>query len=224
MSKYTMQLRKVIDLYGEDEVKSWFTNYELTDYLTPSQIEVINNNGVWNKQKLASKIIDHYFMREIGFETPALFKHYAKVSMKEIMERKLPLIYSRAIEYDPLINVDYVETFDRNINARGNSNSTSNNISSGLGVNSDTPQGQINKDEILNGKYATSVSASEADSQSTDNSQTSSDSNELYTKKVKGNSGVSATAQKMIEQFRENIIAIDEDIIKELNDLFFGLY
>ena len=43
-------------------------------------------------------------------------------------------------------------------------------------------------------------------------------------KQIKGNSGVSATAQKMIEQYRQNIIAIDRDIIQELNILFMGLY
>ena len=41
---------------------------------------------------------------------------------------------------------------------------------------------------------------------------------------MKGNSGVSATAQKMVEQYRDNIRAIDYEIIKELNDLFMGLF
>ena len=44
------------------------------------------------------------------------------------------------------------------------------------------------------------------------------------TKRVKGNSGVSATAQKMVEQFRDNIRAIDYEIIKELEDLFMIIY
>ena len=47
---------------------------------------------------------------------------------------------------------------------------------------------------------------------------------EEYLKRVRGNSGVSATAQKMVLQYRENIIAIDRKIIKELNRLFMGLY
>ena len=159
-------------------------------------------------------------MREIGLETPALFRHYAKVYMQEIMERKLPLIYSNSISYDPLINVDYKETFTRN--ASGNAQSTSTNNGSGLSVSSDTPQGQINKQEVLSGKYASTTGASESTSSINDNSSTS--NNENYTKSVKGNSGVSATAQKMIYQYRENIIAIDEDIIRELDKLFMGIY
>ena len=220
MSKYTTELRHVCENYGRDEVENWFKDYCIYDYLRQNEADLVINNGVWNPDKLARKIVDHYYMREIGFETPALFKHYAKVFMQEIMERKLPLIYSASIEYDPLVNVDYEETFNRN--AIGSARSNSVNNGSGLAVNSDTPQGQINKQQILDGQYATSVGASESTSNITDNSNTQ--NNEEYSKRVKGNSGVSATAQKMIQQYRENIIAIDEDIIKELNKLFMGIY
>lgn len=220
MSKYTTELRYVCATYTRPVVESWFKDYELTDYLTENQISVIEEAGLWNKSKLAKKIVDHYFMREIGFETPALFQHYAKVYMNEIMERKLPLIYSNSIEYDPLVNVDFTETFQRE--SSGNASSSSTNNGSGLSVSSDTPQGQISKTAILGGQYASSTGASESTSNIEDESETS--NNEEYTKKVKGNSGVSATAQKMIFQFRENIIAIDEDIIKELDKLFMGIY
>ena len=220
MSKYTTELRFVCATYTRPIVEGWFKDYELSDYLTPTQIETIENAGIWSKGKLAKKIVDHYYMREIGLETPALFEHYAKVFMQEIMERKLPLIYSNSIQYDPLVNVDYTESFERS--STGSATSSSTNNGSGLAVNSDTPQGQIIKSEILSGKYATSTGASESTSNINDNSNTTNDEN--YTKRVKGNSGVSATAQKMVYQFRENIIAIDEDIIKELDKLFMGIY
>ena len=239
MSKYTMELRQLFDstyfnpqLYTREEIESWFKDYELTDYLTDEEIDVINTRGVWNKNKLAKKIVDHYYMRELGFETPALFKHYAKVTMQEIMEHYLPLIYSASIKYDPLVNVDYTESFTRNIDntndlsSNGTNTSTSN--SSSLNVNSDTPQGEISKSSILSGSYATSTGASESEISDTTQNESSSSSSgntqENYTKGVKGNSGVSATAQKMIEQYRDNIIAIDKDIIKDLNILFMGLY
>jgi hypothetical protein len=216
MSKYTIELRKVCDLYGRSEVESWFKDYNLSYYLRPDEIESIENAGIWSKDRLATKIVDHYYMRELGLETPALFKHYAKVYMQEIMERKLPLIYSTSIKYDPLVNVDYSEVYDRNIETSGNSS----NNASGLSVSSDTPQGQIDKSKVLAGAYASATGASETETTSQDNNQT----NENYVKKVKGNSGVSATAQKMILQYRENIIAIDEQIIEELDKLFMGLY
>ena len=216
MSKYTIELRKVCDLYTREEVENWFKDYDISYYLRPDEIASIENAGLWNKDRLAKKIVDHYYMREIGLETPALFKHYAKVYMQEIMESKLPLIYSISIKYDPLVNVDYTETFIRNIESTGNSS----NNASGLSVASDTPQGVIQKSSVLSGAYASSTGASETESSSTDSNNT----NENYSKIMKGNSGVSATAQKMIEQYRQNIVAVDRDIIEELNKLFMGLY
>ena len=235
MAKYTFELRELFEpikfnppIFTRDQVENFFKDYELSDYLTPEQINTINEFGVWSKDKLARKIVDHYYMRESGFETIGLFKHYAKVTMQELMERYLPLIYSSSIKYDPLVNVDYTETFNRTADTtnNGQSNSNSNSNSSGLIVESDTPQGQINKSEILQGKYATSTTANDNESNISDTTNTSSTSNtgEEYTKRVRGNSGVSATAQKMVEQYRDNIITIDNDIIKELNILFMGLY
>ena len=224
MSKYTFELRRLFDFYTRETVEGWFKDYELSDYLTQDEIDVINERGTWSKDKLAKKIVDHYYMREIGFETPYLFKHYVEITMKEIMEEKLPLIYSASIKYDPLVNVDYTETFERTIDNTSNGTSSDTASNSGITVDSQTPQGQINKSEVLAGKYASSVNASEASSSASNESNATANTEEGSTKRVKGNSGVSATAQKMIEQYRKNIIAIDKDIINELNDLFMGLY
>lgn len=216
MARYTIELRNVINIYGEDTVKSWFEDYELSDYLTPEQVETVVTGGVWNKYKLSQMIIDHYYMYEIGFETPALFRHQAKVFMREIMEEKAPLIYSAAIKYDPLVNVDYSETFSQTTANTGNSTSNS----SGLSVASDTPQGRISKAAILAGDYASSTGADET----TDSTETTASGTQEYVRRMKGNSGVSATAQKMVQQYRENIIMINHDIIKDMRSLFMGIY
>lgn len=220
MARYTIELRNLIMMLGEEEVKSWFSDYQLSDYLTDDEIAVIAERGTWDKDKLAQAIIDHYFMNEIGFETPALFKHQAKVFMRELMEEKAPLIYSAAIQYDPLVNVDYSEVYTGATS--GGSNSTSTSTGSGLTVNSDTPQGEITKANILAGNYASSTGANETSNSVTD--ATVNNGRQNYTKTVKGNSGVSATAQKMIEQYRQNIIMINRDIIKDVGTLFMSVY
>lgn len=223
MSKYTMELRELFTpikfnppLFTREEVEGFFKDYNINEYLTPEQIDVIQNTNVWSKDRLARKIVDHYYMREIGQETIGLFKHYAKVTMQELMEEYLPLIYSSAIKYDPLVNVDFTETFERT----ANTDNTGNANSSGLGVASDTPQGQISKSSILAGNYASSTSASENETTST----STSDETESYVKRTKGNSGISATAQAMVKQYRDNIRAIDKEIIEKLEPLFMGLY
>lgn len=228
MARYTVQLRKIIETVGEDQVKKWFQDYDLTNYLTFEEIQVITNAGTWSPARLAQKIIDHYYMHEIGSETVALFKHRVKVAMQEIMEEKLPLIYSAALKYNPLTNVNYTETYtgQNTTSNTSSSDTTATSNSSGLTVNSDTPQGQISKESILNGDYASSTSANEIDD--TANTQSSGESSgtgtQVYTKHFEGNQGISATYQKMIQQYRDNIRAIDREIIEDLRDLFMIIY
>lgn len=268
MADYTMELRRVAEIYGENEVKSWFSSYNLEDFLTSKQIEDIENLGIWSKEKLAQKIFDHYFMREIGYETPYMFRHFAIIKMKEIMEAKLPIIWTNTFEYDPLVNVNYEEKYTRNIEGsntnnqategtesvsedrntvnNGTAESTGSSSGSALTVNSDTPQGQISKSEILQGKYASSTTATEQVSNTTSETQTTDTQNmedeisrntsgtltsqgtdskeETFTRTMKGNSGVMTTYQKMIQQYRQIIVAVDRDIIDELNSLFIGLF
>lgn len=211
MARFTLSLREMCETFGREYVESIFKRYDLSDYLTASEISTIEKRGTWNKDKLARKIVDHFYMHEIGQETPALFEHYAKVAMQEIMEEKLPIIYSLSIEYDPLVNVDFTESY------KGSSKSEAKSKSDGISLNSDTPQGRVKKSDILAGNYASQTSGSEANSEGT-----SDDSNE-YIKTTKGNSGVSATAQALLRQYRENIIMVDRDIIEDLAQLFHGM-
>jgi hypothetical protein len=163
-------------------------------------------------------------MHEIGLETVELFKHQVKVAMREIMEEKLPLIYSASLAYDPLVNVDFTETYDRSTDNQSKATSSSSSEGSGLSVNSDTPQGQINKSAILGGSYASSTSANESENKVNDQTDTTGSGNEHYTKTTRGNSGVSATAQKMIEQYRDNIRALNTEIVYALEPLFMAIY
>jgi len=220
MSKYTYQLRNVILFTSLEEVKSWLTSYDLADYLTEDQLEVVTEAGLFNKDKLADRIINHYYMREIGVETIALFKLKIKTKLDLLMEKYAPLIYTNSIEYDILVNEDYTETFNRTTSGSGESSTT--NTGSGLTVSSDTPQGQINKTAILSGQYASNTAAGENESSTTAEDSTS--GTEEFTRHVKGNRGISATYQAMIKQYRDNIITIYNDIINDLNDLFMGIW
>ncbi|MBP5444608.1 MAG: hypothetical protein J6Y28_00415 [Acholeplasmatales bacterium] len=136
-------------LYTRDEVESWFKDYELTDFLTTTQIETINNARVWSKDKLAKKIVDHYDLREIGFETTGLFEHEAKIKMREVMEYYLPVVYSNSMEYDPLESVLFDITDTRTIDGEGSSESESSSSGNGTSISNDTPQTNVSKQSIL---------------------------------------------------------------------------
>lgn len=195
MSSYTIKIHNIINMLGRDEVESWFKDYNLEDYLTPKQIQTINETGLWNKDKLAKKIVEHFFMHEIGFETIELFKRYAKSTMQEIMEEKLPIIYSNALQYDPLVNVDFTETFVREIEGESNygsnstlrstlqnngsasssSNSTtsgtSNSTNESMNIINKTPQTNITKQNLEAGLYAHQVTQDDS-SQEVENETT----------------------------------------------------
>ena len=220
MAKYTYELRELISTFGEEEVKSWFMKYELSDYLTQEEIDVINHRGTWSKEKLANRIIGHFYTREIGTDAIGQFMLFVKDKMAELMESYAPLIYSASIKYDPLVNVNFTETYTGS--STNKSNTKTNTSGSGLTIQSDTPQGQISKTQILKGDYASATNADENESESAGTSDN--EGEERYEKTTRGNSGVSATSQKMIEQYRDNIRALDTEIMYALEPLFMGLY
>ena len=199
-------------------------DYNLSDYLTAEQIEKITNAGMWSKEKLAKKIVDHYYMREIGFETPALFENQAKIKMEEIMELELPVIYSNSLEYDPLESVLFDITETRNIEGTGTSASESSSSGSGTSISSDTPQTNIQKANILSGRYASQTNGSETESEVSGNTTSTSNTIETLTHHEQGNKGVLDSYQKMLVDYRKSLVAVNTRIIEKLNSLFMGIY
>ena len=231
MADYTIMLKDLFtpnrfghSYFTRSQVESWFMDYELSDYLTAEQIQKIQNAGMWSKEKLAAKIVDHYFMREIGYETPALFQHFAKIKMKEIMEYELPVVYSNSLEYDPLESVLFDITETRQIHGEGTSESSSTSNGSGLSVASDTPQTNINKSDILSGHYASQTNASESETGVNGTTDTSSDTTEEWHHHEQGNKGVLDSYQKMLVDYRKSLVAVDREIIEQLDELFMGIY
>lgn len=209
MAQYTLQLRELESLEGRENLKKWFCDYDLKDYLTDSQIALIEERGVWSKDKLAEQIIDHYYMREIGLETPALFKLKLKVALREIMEEKAPLIWSTSFNITPTDEFEINSTSDTNgsTNTSGNGNS--------LNIHSVTPQGQINKDEILKGTYASDTDATENETNTRGNDETHN---------VSKSWGHNRSQVLLLREYRQNIIMINREIIEDLAELFIGIY
>lgn len=209
MAQYTLELRELVEFEGRDNIKEWFKDYDLGDYLTSKQIEDIEKQGLWDKDKLADLIIDHYYMREIGFETPALFKLKARVAMKEIMEEKAPLIWSSTLNINPL------NEFEIHTESEGETHATGKSEGNGLVIHSNTPQGNINKNEILTGVYASDTNGNESESTTKND-----DSN----KNSSTSTGRNRSEMLLIREYRDNIRQINREIIDDLADLFIGVY
>lgn len=209
MAQYTLQLRELESLEGHENLKQWFMDYDLKDYLTDSQIALIEQRGVWSKEKLADLIIDHYYMREIGLETPALFKQKLKVALREIMEEKAPLIWSVSFDLDPTTEFEINSKSDTD----GKTNTSGNGTS--LNIHSNTPQGQINKADILNGTYA-------SDTDGAENKTNTEGKDETHN--ISKSWGNNKSKILLLREYRQNIVMINREIVSDLAQLFIGIY
>lgn len=133
MSKYTTELRYLIE--------SGF-DIGLKDY------PIFDENY---REPLNQKIINHYYFREIGFETAELFKRYLNNTMNEIMPYYNQLFKSELLEFNPFYNVDKTVTADKN------NNSVSDFVGNISGKNTQTADTE--NTQTNNGKQQTTTTA-----------------------------------------------------------------
>ena len=113
MSNYTMELRHICEHYAG------LTPEEIM-FASPDEIISDARTHVFDfdyplydpdhKAELESKIIYHYYMREISAETPGLWKLFLARTMREIMPYFNELYHSADLEYNPLHDVDLTRT------------------------------------------------------------------------------------------------------------------
>ena len=171
------------------------------------------------REPLNNKIINHYYLNEIGQETASLFKFVLNQKMNEIMP-KYNEMYKAQIELLKNItgNVNLKETFTRDTSSEASSTSTS--LNTGKNLFQDTPQGKIFQTDIDNQNYATNVTMNK--NNISDNSSTSGTGLENYIKNIVGNNG-NLYNFEIIAKLKDSFINIDMEIINELSDLFIGL-
>lgn len=172
------------------------------------------------RETLNTKILNHFYNNEIGFETPELFKFYLNNKMNEIMPYYNTLYNNLKIYDDNLMsNVNLKETLTRetknNITSESNSNTDTRNLYQ------DTPQGSLKETDIDNLKYATNLTLN--DSKINDKSESTGDGTENYVKTIIGNNGGKYTYE-LLNQLKNAILNIDMMIINDLNELFMGVF
>lgn len=178
----------------------------------------VPNNSTDKKVELETKIIKHYYMHEIGFETYGRFKLALNERMNLIMPYFNELYKSVELQGDdPLSNTDIVEMKNTKIDSTSSVNSTNEGNSTSNRIFQDTPTS-----ELGNTDYATNITDEKNTSSNNSNSTGKGNENEDMIRTIKGLSGYSK--QDMIQRYRENIINVDEAIINELYDLFMLIY
>lgn len=202
MSKYTITIKNLIDNNFDFKM----TSYPIFD---ENYRETLNN-----------KILNHYYLNEIGFETASLFRFYLNNKLNEIMPLYNELYKNQKKLIDNITdNVNLTEKFKRDTETNTLSSSTSNN--KGKNVYLDTPQGDTYKGEIDSTNYATSVTWNKNDIE--DNSNATGTGIENYIKTITGNNGNKYNIE-VLQEIKNNIMNIDMLIINELEDLFMGIF
>ena len=201
MAKYTLNVFTLIDNNFD---------FELDEYPIFDE----NYRPILNKA-----ILDHYFMYEIGFETPYLFRHYLKEKLNLIMPKYNALFEAqRQILANPLGNVNLTETLERNIKNEAKSESESH--AKNKNLFQDTPQGRLSNTDIDEQNWATNLTMN--NNTINDNTKSNGNTLEEYTKHIIGNNGNKYNIeiyQKLVAGF----VGVNQQIIDELGDLFMGV-
>lgn len=141
MSHYTTELRYICEYYAGKTASVDFT--EIDEVIEAAIPEIFSNYPIFDesyRQALNTKIIRHFYFREIGDETVALFKFRLANKMNEIMPYYNQLYKSELLEFNPLYDVEYgiTRTGVKSESSANNVTSTDNikNTSKTIGVDS----------------------------------------------------------------------------------------
>lgn len=194
MAKYTMELKTLINEYGNpfDHIK-----YELY------------NPNI--KDKFEDKFIKHFYFREIGVETIERFVHNLECKLNEIYPYYKHLYETTIYDYDPILNYDLNEEIKRNVDEelQGVSHGTNSSTEYDTPI---TPIANTRKtpSNIVEGKGENEVN-------------NKSNKVELQNRRTFGNIGVMAT-QDLIMKERQIILDIDKLIFEECDNLFMQVF
>ena len=217
MSKFTINIDRLLGReYFEGTSDTPLYDLGLEDY-------VIHDESY--REVLNKKIYDHYRFREIGLETPDLFKHFLNMTMNEIMPyyKEIYTYQLSMLEKDIFQNFDQTEEFDRNTEGDSTSTSSSSGTGSNKAIFNDTPQGEITEEEIDAYSYATNITKSGSESENTVEDVSELSNTESYVKHITGNVGARYYPEVM-SIFIKNLMNIDMEIISKLEDLFMSIY
>ena len=234
MSNYTIRLKNLLD-----------SGFNIWDSENPFPIYDENHRA-----SLQQKIIDNYYMQEIGFETPQTFKHYLNARMRTIM----PYYNSKYAALEKFMDVpDNFYTFDEHTEETGKEYNKSDmynatNIKNGRSsqatnsvYNFDTPQNISSLDPSSPDHMSSATVSKENVSPSTTYTETQTQGQTGSIKNGGANGavnenersfddrdthryGTNQSPYKTYDEFKKALDNIDEEIIRRLADLFMQIF
>lgn len=213
MSKYTTQVRFICENKSGLEVSGG--SDDVDNIIAGSWNKIFTSKAPFfdetYRSVLCSKILKHYYMREICCETVGIWELWMNTRLEEIMPYYNQLYESAKIEFNPMHDVDLTREHKRTENetASGNRDTTGNrgtNITSNVTTNrttnsnenkkdlySDTPQGALTG--VENETYLTNARKITDNVNGTDNTEVNNTEKNTsdYSDKEKTTSNVDTT-------------------------------
>ena len=177
---------------------------------------------------LEEKITRHFYFREIGFETVGRFLFELETKLNEIMPFYNKMYETTLLEFDPLLNYQVKETYEKKVtgNTQGNANSSSSGSQNEKTNNlfSDTPQGRVDFNTSSHvTTMAQDVGSSTSSNESIITQSQSNNDREEFVRTMEGNIGVQTFSQ-LVNDYRKTFLNVDMMVIDELNELFMRVY
>lgn len=224
MSEYTTSLRWWCTSINNND-----TSLSIKDNITNALPTIFNFDfPIFNenyRETLEFKIIHHFYFREIGFETPALFRDFLYRRLNEIMPYYNQRYNSELLTYDPFETTKITTT--GNNSGTNNQSTSSNGSSSSNGGNSsaysDTPQNGLSGVEDLNYLTNYTKDSNNASGTSTSSGTSTGNATGQFTETKTGKDGTESF-MLLLKQYRESFLNIDMEVIKDLEDLFMQIY
>ena len=233
MSEYTTELRYICETYAGLKESAGYKD-------VPSIIEGARSKifsfdyPIFDsayKSVIETKIIKHYYTREIAHESVGLWLLRLDATMNEIMPYYNQLYKSELIKFDPMQDTDL--TKDHTKDNSGNSQTdddytgTRDRTSEEWNKFHDTPQSGINFQQLADGQYMTDVRHITDTENITDNNERDIEheytDTESYLEHIKGKSP-GTSYSKFLNEYRDTFLNIDMMVINDLKDLFFNLW
>lgn len=113
MSKYTTQVRFICETYSGISDEDGFESINEAidgsrEQIFGTEYPIFDENY---RATLETKILKHYYTREIGLETVGLWKHFLRTRMGEIMPYYNQLYKSETLEFNPLYDFSYTRDY-----------------------------------------------------------------------------------------------------------------
>ena len=239
MSKYTTEVRFICETYAGLDDSVGYNDVETV--IAKALPKIFNFNfPIYDESYrtvLETKIIRHYYTREIAFETAGLWQLKLSTKLNEIMPYYNKLYNSELYNFNPLYDVDLTKdrTGNRETNSTGSStghadfSDTTTVDNENWQYYQDTPQGGLTN--VNNLSYLTNATKNtddntteregENDSRTTTTEKVTDE--DSYIEHIIGSNGGQSFSAKIME-FRQSLLNIDLMIIDELKDLFFLLW